>query len=391
MQQTILPQTPAPGTQQDAAGSKAATSRRNAESGDSRYDQVSRSEQKRLEQKRAEHRDQAESARARQDETRNADRKAENADSNVTANESSQSAGKPESDQPQPANESRTTTGETSIDQPDDQAGDVIPLTFANLQSLILPTSAAATSVDGELALNPVQVNSGLPGNPLLAGVLNGKSSSAPGLTPASQLTDLLAANVTTETVRPADPASLLTSPKFQATLDIAAQQALQQGKLTPEGALPLRGYATTVDVPVGQAEWGDRVMGKLSWLTARNMQVAEIHLTPPDMGPMEVKVRVQNDQATVTVHAANPVVREQLEQHSHRLRDMLGEQGISLSQFDVSDQPGQQASDQGAGSDERSGSGNAAGTLLTGEADEQGLQSGQVDLAWKGEVDIFA
>lgn len=373
MQQTILPQTPAPGTQQDAAGSKAATSRRNAESGDSRYDQVSRSEQKRLEQKRAEHRDQAESARARQDETRNADRKAENADSNVTANESSQSAGKPESD------------------QPDDQAGDVIPLTFANLQSLILPTSAAATSVDGELALNPVQVNSGLPGNPLLAGVLNGKSSSAPGLTPASQLTDLLAANVTTETVRPADPASLLTSPKFQATLDIAAQQALQQGKLTPEGALPLRGYATTVDVPVGQAEWGDKVMGKLSWLTARNMQVAEIHLTPPDMGPMEVKVRVQNDQATVTVHAANPVVREQLEQHSHRLRDMLGEQGISLSQFDVSDQPGQQASEQGAGSDERSGSGNAAGTLLTGEADEQGLQSGQVDLAWKGEVDIFA
>jgi len=391
MQQTILPQTSGPGMPQDAAGSKAATGSRSADNGESRFDQVSRSEQDRLEQKRAERRDQAESARDKQ-QARQADAKAEADNRNTRTNDASEAAGQPGTDQAQASNDAGAAAEEAIHHPPEAQAEAVAPLTFANLQSLVLPASAAANAaVNGEAAAFQPLMNGGLPGKPMLAGVINGQGASTPGMTPASQLSDLLAANVTTETVRPADPASLLAAPRFQASMDQAAQQALQQGKLTPDAALPLRGYATTVDVPVGQAEWGDKVMGKLSWLTARNMQVAEIHLTPPDMGPMEVKVRVQNDQAAVTVHAANPVVREQLEQHSHRLRDMLGEQGLSLSQFDVSDQPGRQTGEQSGDSDENAGSGHAGGSLATHEAEDQGPQSGQLDLAWKGEVDIFA
>jgi flagellar hook-length control protein FliK len=119
-------------------------------------------------------------------------------------------------------------------------------------------------------------------------------------------------------------------------------------------------------------------------------MSVAEIHLTPPDMGPMEVKVRVQNDQANITVHAANPVVREQLELHSHRLRDMLGEQGLGLGQFDVSDQPGRQASEQSAEEGNGSGTANGRSDGLA-ESGEAPLGTGQLDLGWRGEVDVFA
>jgi flagellar hook-length control protein FliK len=176
--------------------------------------------------------------------------------------------------------------------------------------------------------------------------------------------------------------------------MDQAAQSLqpgnLQAGKLTAENAVPLRSYATSVDVPVGQAEWGDKVMGKLSFLTARNMKEAEIHLTPPDMGPMEVKVRMHNEQAHVTVHAANPVVREQLELNSHRLRDMLGEQGVELGQFDVSSQSEQQTSEQGdeAGT---GGSGQGGGALAQGESEMDDVQASHLDLSWKGEVDLFA
>jgi len=161
--------------------------------------------------------------------------------------------------------------------------------------------------------------------------------------------------------------------------------------RVATEAAIPLRAYATSIDVPVGHGEWGDRVVGKLSWLTARNMSVAEIHLTPPDMGPMEVKVRVHNDQANITVHAANPMVRDQLELHSHRLRDMLGEQGLSLAQFDVSDSPRQQTGEQ-AGEGGGSGSGQGRdGNLPASGSDEAVLVSGSLDLSWKGEVDLFA
>ena len=169
------------------------------------------------------------------------------------------------------------------------------------------------------------------------------------------------------------------------APLHLAAQGA---AKLSAETAVPLRAYATSIDVPVGHAEWGDKLVGKLSWLTARNLSVAEIHLTPPDMGPMEVKVRVQNDQANITVHSANPVVRDQLELHSHRLRDMLSEQGMSLAQFDVSDQSGNQTGghDADQGDHAQGGRGPALGEATDGLVD-----TGHLDLSWKGEVDIFA
>ena len=200
-------------------------------------------------------------------------------------------------------------------------------------------------------------------------------------------------ASVLTDTGRNADSGSLINAGRFQSSMDLVSQQAANHAngaaKLTAENAAPLRGYATSIDVPVGHAEWGDKLVGKLSWLTARNMSVAEIHLTPPDMGPMEVKVRVQNEHATITVHSANPVVRDQLELHSHRLRDMLGEQGLSLAGFDVSDSPRQETGEQGGGNNDGSGGGGAS--LVAGDQEDENISSGSLDLSWKGEVDIFA
>ncbi|OZB14794.1 MAG: hypothetical protein B7X58_07390, partial [Marinobacter sp. 34-60-7] len=66
------------------------------------------------------------------------------------------------------------------------------------------------------------------------------------------------------------------------------------------------------------------------------------------------------------------------------------GDQGLGLGQFDVSDQPGRQASEQGADSDGESGTANGgAGNLA--ESGDTPVGTGQLDLGWKGEVDVFA
>jgi flagellar hook-length control protein FliK len=104
-------------------------------------------------------------------------------------------------------------------------------------------------------------------------------------------------------------------------------------------------------------------------------------------MGPMEVKVSVQQDQANIQVHSANPVVREQLELHSQRLRDMLSEQGLSLEQFDVSDSGSDQTRDGESGGGESTGTGVIAGA----ESEESLAEPVSLDLTWKGQVDIFA
>jgi len=97
-----------------------------------------------------------------------------------------------------------------------------------------------------------------------------------------------------------------------------------------------LRQYATGVGVPVGDPEWANQMGQKIVWMTGRNIQSAEIQLNPRELGPVEVKIHVQNDQANITINAQNANVREMLEQNVHRLRDMMGANGVELGDVDV-------------------------------------------------------
>lgn len=100
------------------------------------------------------------------------------------------------------------------------------------------------------------------------------------------------------------------------------------------------RGFVvqTTVPVPVGQPQWSQAVGEKVLWLAAQNVSSAEINLHPKDLGPMQVKVSVNQEQTSVSFTSHHPVVREVLDQNLNRLRDMLSEQGLNLVNVDVSD-----------------------------------------------------
>ena len=396
MAQMVLPQTPAPGAQKDPGPSKTGTSRDPADRKND-FESVSQAEQKRLDRQKADRNADARSA----DEARSA--RDTSSDTKAQAGAEAETKGGKEANAAADAEPREgSVTAVAGDGEPDPTA---LPLTFVELQSWLNPKAAStgeaavAAAVSGTVA-SAVASGSGQTNS--VAGLFSGVLSAAPGQTAQTAsgsvsadgtLTEVMKASVLTETGRNADSGSLIGSSRFQSAMDLVSQQAANNAngaaKLTAENAAPLRGYATSIDVPVGHAEWGDKLVGKLSWLTARNMSVAEIHLTPPDMGPMEVKVRVQNEQANITVHSANPVVRDQLELHSHRLRDMLGEQGLSLAGFDVSDSPRQQTGEQGAGNDD--GSGGSPSSLIAGDHDDESASSGSLDLSWKGEVDIFA
>ncbi len=373
MSQMVLPQTPAQGIQQDSGSFRAGSSRDSGDS-ESRFDSVSRAEHQRLEQQKTRQRDQA-----RAEEGRNSD---EPVDDPALKEATGTSSGERDADV-------ATDGSSRTSDMGAEQDPTAVPLTFTELQALVTPAAgqgSQALAASGTVAGQGQAEQSGIVG-----GVINSDSRGAqttPGTTPSSLLTDALGAKQAAESGRTQDTGSLSLASRFDSVL---AQASAGGQKVVAEAAVPLKAYATSIDVPVGHGEWGDKLVGKLSWLTARNMSVAEIHLTPPDMGPMEVKVRVHNEQANITVHAANPMVRDQLELHSHRLRDMLGEQGLSLAQFDVSDSPRQQTGEQ-AGEGGGSGSGQEqGGDLSASVSDDAELVSGSLDLSWKGEVDLFA
>lgn len=105
--------------------------------------------------------------------------------------------------------------------------------------------------------------------------------------------------------------------------------------------AAPVVQAATlTVSTPVNQARWGDEFSQKITWLASSKMdQSAELHLNPPQLGPLDVVLKVSGDQATALFTSPHAAVREAIEQALPRLRDMLADNGITLGNTTVSDQ----------------------------------------------------
>lgn len=101
-----------------------------------------------------------------------------------------------------------------------------------------------------------------------------------------------------------------------------------------------------TVAAPVGHKDWGDAFGQKITWLASNHQQTAELHLNPPQLGPVDVVVNVSGDQATAFFSSPHAHVREAIEQAMPKLRELMADSGITLSNTSVSDQAKDNAQD---------------------------------------------
>ena len=98
----------------------------------------------------------------------------------------------------------------------------------------------------------------------------------------------------------------------------------------------PLKQYSTTLSTPVNAQSWSDEVSQKIVWFSGRNISAAEMHLNPAELGPIDVKINVQNDIATVTFNVNNSSVKDLLESSVVRLREMMEANGVSLGEVTI-------------------------------------------------------
>ncbi|PTD97369.1 flagellar hook-length control protein FliK [Pseudothauera lacus] len=141
------------------------------------------------------------------------------------------------------------------------------------------------------------------------------------------------------------------------------------QGIFAPRGGNPLQTHASTqlqVHTPLGQRGWAEDVGNKVVWLAGRGSGKAELVITPPNLGKVEVSINMNGEQANAHFVAANREAREALEQALPRLRELMQQAGISLGQTSVSDQQQPAAQHDGrhtGGNGSGSGSGNHGNT----------------------------
>jgi flagellar hook-length control protein FliK len=94
-----------------------------------------------------------------------------------------------------------------------------------------------------------------------------------------------------------------------------------------------------TVTTPLGSGGWADDFSQKISWMVTQQSQVAELHLNPPDLGPLNVVLKLSDNQATALFTSPHSAVRDAVESALPKLREMLADNGIMLGNTSVSDQ----------------------------------------------------
>ncbi len=86
-----------------------------------------------------------------------------------------------------------------------------------------------------------------------------------------------------------------------------------------------------------GKTGWDQAIGQKVIYMVGASEQTATLTLNPPDLGPLQVVISVNNDQANTTFISEHPEVRKALENGAATLRDMMDQAGIQLGQMNVS------------------------------------------------------
>ncbi|MFZ6692451.1 flagellar hook-length control protein FliK [Undibacterium sp. SXout20W] len=104
-------------------------------------------------------------------------------------------------------------------------------------------------------------------------------------------------------------------------------------------------GTTANMQIPqnVGSTGWDKAVGQKVLWMVGESIHSAELSLNPPDLGPLQIVLKVSNEHASASFMCAQPEVREALESSMHKLRQMMSDAGIQLSGFTVNTQASNQ------------------------------------------------
>lgn len=169
---------------------------------------------------------------------------------------------------------------------------------------------------------------------------------------------------------------------------------ALSMHHLNParqEAPLSSTTKPASLPTPLHSEQWPAQFGEKLVWLAKSEVQTAQISINPPQLGPIQINLTLNGDQATAVFASPHAEVRNAIENAMPQLKEMLSSAGINLGQSDVgSNLPQQQgsANDPHAANSTKNANENA---ILPGNDSIGSTSSSSLVRQGDGLVDLFA
>ncbi len=135
--------------------------------------------------------------------------------------------------------------------------------------------------------------------------------------------------------------------PRF---LDVESHSELRDGPANPAAthlaqglhpAGPAHAHSsasaqTRIDTPMGAPGWNTELAQKVVWMAGDKQQMAELRVNPPDLGPLNIRLSMDQHQTNALFTSPHSEVREAIESALPRLREVLAESGITLGNASV-------------------------------------------------------
>lgn len=133
---------------------------------------------------------------------------------------------------------------------------------------------------------------------------------------------------------------NIKTAPKVPSTAELAPSGMLPSTQAPQSGLPPTTPATSTIATPLNHNAWPTEFSQKINWMTNKQIQVAELHINPPNLGPMSVVLTIKDNQATALFASQHSAVRDAIQNALPQLRDSMADNGIMLGNATVSDQP---------------------------------------------------
>lgn len=198
-------------------------------------------------------------------------------------------------------------------DDTDTDLSNLLPIALPITQ-LELPKDVAAANADTDAGIE----------------ALLGAMTTKQGAAQATQMLDAVLESTQDTNAKPSD--AQMTVPTLTFADALATHRTGQP--TTDTSAQP------AVNSPVGSPQWREEVGARVSLMIQQGNHSASLKLSPEHLGPMEVRISVQNDQASVWFGAAHADTRAAIEHALPRLRELFASQGLSLSDAGVFREP---------------------------------------------------
>ncbi|WP_251978166.1 flagellar hook-length control protein FliK [Salinicola avicenniae] len=159
---------------------------------------------------------------------------------------------------------------------------------------------------------------------------------------------------------------------------------------LTATTATSTAAPGASIPVAVNSPQWPASFGQQILQMHQRGDQQVSLHLNPRDLGPLNVSLSVQDQQAQLQILSAHAPVRAAIEAAIPQLREALAQSGIALGEAMVGDQGQFQQQDQ-SGDQPRFAGGDGLGSGIGTSVGDETVTARQIPLVDNGNINLYA